>query len=121
MAYVISKACTNCGACLPKCPSQSITVGALQHVIDSDTCDGFAACVAVCPVNAISLAPSRLEAFRAAQRTPSVPQAKGAQKPQSPGGQSKASGKASEAAPQERTIAGSIEAILKEYETRARE
>ena len=55
MAYVISKACTKCGACLPECPTGSIIEGTTQYLIDTDTCGDHASCVNVCPVNAISL------------------------------------------------------------------
>ena len=54
MAYVISKACTKCGACLPECPTGSIAEGKNQFHIDSDSCADHASCVSVCPVNAIS-------------------------------------------------------------------
>lgn len=54
MAYVISKACTKCGACLSECPTGSITEGTEQYYIDADTCADHAACVAVCPVEAIA-------------------------------------------------------------------
>jgi ferredoxin len=57
MAYVISKACTKCGACLPECPTGSIVEGKTQFFIDADTCADHAACVNVCPVNAITKAP----------------------------------------------------------------
>jgi ferredoxin len=57
MAYMISKACTKCGACLPECPTGSITDGKSQYYIDSDSCADHAACVNVCPVNAISKLP----------------------------------------------------------------
>jgi ferredoxin len=54
MAYVITKACTKCGACLPECPTGSIVEGTKQFHIDADTCANHASCVAVCPVDAIS-------------------------------------------------------------------
>jgi ferredoxin len=57
MAYVISKACTKCGACLIECPTGSITEGKTQFYIDADSCAEHTACVNVCPVNAISKAP----------------------------------------------------------------
>jgi ferredoxin len=57
MAYVISKACTKCGACLPECPTGSIVEGKTQFYIDADSCDEHKACVNVCPVNAISKSP----------------------------------------------------------------
>lgn len=53
MAHVINKSCTKCGACLPECPTSSIIEGTDRFVIDADTCMDHAACVNVCPVNAI--------------------------------------------------------------------
>jgi ferredoxin len=58
MAYLISQACTKCGACLTECPTGSILEGKSQFHIDTDTCANHAACVSVCPVNAITLMPS---------------------------------------------------------------
>ena len=55
MAHVINKTCTKCGACLPECPTGSIIEGKNQYYIDTDTCADNAACVNVCPVDAISL------------------------------------------------------------------
>lgn len=55
MAYIISKACTKCGACLPECPTGSIIEGKGQYFIDADTCKDHAACVNVCPVDAITV------------------------------------------------------------------
>ncbi len=54
---MISKACTKCGACLGECPTGSIIEGKDRYLIDADACANHAACVAVCPVNAISLRP----------------------------------------------------------------
>jgi ferredoxin len=54
MAYVISKACTKCAACLSECPTGSITEGKDRYYIDADSCEDHAACMAVCPVDAIS-------------------------------------------------------------------
>ena len=53
MPYVINKSCTSCGACLPECPTGSILEGKEQYHIDVDTCLDHAACVNVCPVDAI--------------------------------------------------------------------
>lgn len=57
MAYIISKACNLCGACISECPTGSIVVGNKQYYIDADTCGDHAACVNVCPVDAISKRP----------------------------------------------------------------
>lgn len=54
MTYVINKACTKCGACLPECPTGSIVEGKTQFYIDADTCADHASCVNVCPVEAIA-------------------------------------------------------------------
>lgn len=62
MAYLISKACTKCGACLAECPTGSITEGKDRYLIDADTCQNHAACVAVCPVDAISKMPDAMRA-----------------------------------------------------------
>jgi ferredoxin len=53
MPYAIQKNCTKCGACLKECPTGSIIEGNRQFHIDTDTCSDHAACVAVCPVDAI--------------------------------------------------------------------
>src|SRR5690606_1597051 len=55
MPYFISKACTKCGACITECPTGSIIEGKEKFLIDADTCAEHAACVAVCPVDAIQL------------------------------------------------------------------
>ena len=57
MPYVISKACTKCGACLFECPTGAIVEGKTQYYIDVDACAEHRACVNVCPVDAISLKP----------------------------------------------------------------
>ena len=54
MPHAINKACTNCGACLPECPTGSIYQGKTQFYIDADTCADHASCVNVCPVEAIA-------------------------------------------------------------------
>jgi ferredoxin len=59
MAMKIQDDCISCGACMPECPTESITEGAVIYVIDPVTCvecEGhFDApqCVAVCPVDCI--------------------------------------------------------------------
>lgn len=54
MAYVISDACINCGACAGECPVSCIAAGDSQHVIDADACIDCGTCEATCPVSAIS-------------------------------------------------------------------
>jgi NAD-dependent dihydropyrimidine dehydrogenase PreA subunit len=54
MAYKISDACSNCGACEGECPVTSISEKDGKRVIDASTCVGCGACASVCPVEAIS-------------------------------------------------------------------
>jgi NAD-dependent dihydropyrimidine dehydrogenase PreA subunit len=106
MAFKITKACTNCGACLNRCPTGSISMNPLLDVIDADTCHDHAACVAVCPVDAIQVGDSRLALLQA--QAPSAPPKSGS--PKSPA-------KTPSPAPQkEEAASGSLEAILKEYD-----
>ena len=46
MAYLINEECVNCGACIAACPVDAITEGESIHVIDCG------ACASVCPVAA---------------------------------------------------------------------
>jgi ferredoxin len=56
MALKIVEDCIACGACLPECPTNSITEGDI-YIIDPNTCvecEGHfdePQCVAVCPVD----------------------------------------------------------------------
>ena len=54
MAYVISDACTTCGACKEVCPTEAISAGADKYIIDPDTCIDCGLCTGECPVDAIS-------------------------------------------------------------------
>lgn len=54
MAHLISDDCTSCAACVAECPVEAISEGASHYEIDKETCTDCAACVAVCPVDAIS-------------------------------------------------------------------
>ena len=54
MAYVISDACTKCGSCVEVCPSEAISEGDKQYVIDADACVDCGLCADECPVDAIS-------------------------------------------------------------------
>ncbi len=53
MAYKITDACINCGACEPVCPVEAIKEADGIRVIDQDLCAGCGACVGECPVEAI--------------------------------------------------------------------
>ncbi|MBN7774304.1 DUF362 domain-containing protein [Clostridium aminobutyricum] len=53
MAYKITDACINCGACAPECPVEAITEGIGAHVIDADKCIDCGACTNSCPTDAI--------------------------------------------------------------------
>lgn len=53
MAYVISDACTACGACQDECPEDAINEGDI-YKIDADLCIDCGLCEAVCPEEAIS-------------------------------------------------------------------
>ncbi|QEK13398.1 4Fe-4S dicluster domain-containing protein [Crassaminicella thermophila] len=52
MAYVITDACINCGACEPECPVGVISSGDDKYVIDAAGCIDCGACANVCPVDA---------------------------------------------------------------------
>ncbi len=54
MAYVISDKCTKCGNCKEVCPSEAISEGEEQYVIDADACIDCGLCAGECPVEAIS-------------------------------------------------------------------
>ncbi|HZK29353.1 MAG TPA: 4Fe-4S binding protein [Clostridia bacterium] len=54
MPHVISSECISCGSCAEVCPTEAISEGDTQYVIDPDICIDCGSCVAVCPVDAIS-------------------------------------------------------------------
>ena len=54
MAYVISDACTKCGACADVCPVEAISEGDSQYVIDASVCIDCGQCEGECPAEAIS-------------------------------------------------------------------
>lgn len=60
MSMKITEECIACGACMPECPTQSISEGdGTVYVIDPATCvecvghNDSPQCVAVCPVDCI--------------------------------------------------------------------
>lgn len=54
MAYQISDACVNCGACEAECPQGAISEQGDKRSIDAALCVSCGACVAACPTEAIS-------------------------------------------------------------------
>lgn len=52
MAYVIGEACISCGACVAECPVDAITEGDGKYVIDAEKCIECGACANACPVDA---------------------------------------------------------------------
>ena len=59
MTMKITEECISCGACVPECPTESITEGDTIYVINQVTCvecDGHfdePQCLSVCPVESI--------------------------------------------------------------------
>jgi ferredoxin len=54
MAYKISDACNNCGACESDCPVDAISEKDGKRVINGDTCADCGSCAGSCPVDAIT-------------------------------------------------------------------
>lgn len=52
MAFKISDACINCGACAAECPQECITEGETTYVIDEEKCIDCGSCADACPVGA---------------------------------------------------------------------
>lgn len=53
MAYKITDACVMCGSCSDVCPTNSISEGDGQYVINADTCVDCGSCAGQCPTGAI--------------------------------------------------------------------
>ena len=53
MAHFIDDECISCGACMAECPVEAISEGEDKYVIDADACTDCSACVDVCPTSAI--------------------------------------------------------------------
>lgn len=57
--YVVTEACTACGACLLTCPEHAIMVG-IPLTVRADRCTSCGECVEICPVDAfLELGPLR--------------------------------------------------------------
>ncbi len=54
MAYKISDACVNCGACEPECPVSAISEKDGARVIDAATCSDCGTGSSTCPTEAIA-------------------------------------------------------------------
>ena len=52
MAYTIDDSCIACGACLADCPVEAISEGDV-YTIDADTCIDCGVCAGNCPTGAI--------------------------------------------------------------------
>lgn len=52
MAFKITDACINCGACAAECPVNAIAEGNDKYEIDADACINCGNCAEVCPVDA---------------------------------------------------------------------
>jgi len=50
MAYKIESSCISCGACVAECPTNAISEGDGQYVIDAGACIDCGACAGACPV-----------------------------------------------------------------------
>ncbi len=57
VSYVVTDACTACGACLLTCPEHAIVVGLPLRVRD-DRCTSCGECVEVCPADAVLEVPA---------------------------------------------------------------
>lgn len=52
MAYSINDDCINCGACVAECPVSAISEGDTKYIINPAICVECGACANVCPVSA---------------------------------------------------------------------
>ena len=56
MAYKITDACVNCGACEGECPVSASSEAEAARVIEASTCIDCGTCAGVCPTEAIEQA-----------------------------------------------------------------
>lgn len=54
MAYKISDACVNCGACEGECPVSAISEVDGKRSINADACISCGTCASTCPTEAIA-------------------------------------------------------------------
>jgi ferredoxin len=54
VAYVITDACTACGACVSACPVEAISEGEDKYIIDPEACTDCGLCADECPFDAIA-------------------------------------------------------------------
>ncbi|NLZ46616.1 MAG: 4Fe-4S binding protein [Clostridiales bacterium] len=52
MAYIINDECISCGACVAECPVDAISEADSKYVIDAEKCIDCGACAGTCPVEA---------------------------------------------------------------------
>lgn len=52
---LVNRKCTECGVCVPACPTGSIFAGLGQVVISRETCLQTQVCVQVCPFDALTV------------------------------------------------------------------
>lgn len=51
--WIDAAVCTGCGACVAVCPVEAISLIEGRAQVDDDRCDGCKVCIEVCPVTAI--------------------------------------------------------------------
>ena len=53
MAYIVTDACVDCGACEGACPVEAIAPANGKHEINKEVCLECGSCAATCPAEAI--------------------------------------------------------------------
>ena len=73
MALTINDDCINCAVCEPECPNSAITSGDGIFIVDPDRCTecvghfSESQCIEVCPVDCITVDPTRVESIEQLQ------------------------------------------------------